>query len=93
MWKRAFRKWGQFGVTDQGMPACAKVSYVAVPAANGPLMRFKTFTELPREGSIASRELGTGEGDETARCVTRRHPPIFPVSGTVSATERKLCLP
>jgi len=91
-------KWVQFGVTDPGVRAGVRnVSVVsAVPAANGTFNAyFKDFYRTyRRDGSIAVKgrwELGEGD-DNCTMCHKSGILPIFPVRGTVSATEQQALL-
>jgi hypothetical protein len=91
-------KWVQFGVTDPGVRAGVRnVSVVsAVPAANGTFnVYFKDFYRTyRRDGSITVEgrwELGEGD-DNCTICHKSGILPIFPVRGTVSATEQQALL-
>ena len=91
-------KWVQFGVTDPGLRKRVRnVSVVsAVPAANGTFNAyFKDFYRTYRQdGSIAVEgrwELGEGD-DNCTMCHKSGILPIFPVNGTVSATEQQALL-
>ncbi len=90
-------KWVQFGVPDAGARAASvrNVSVVSVtPGDDGTSnVYFKDFYRTyRRDGSVASIrgrwELGYGD-DNCAQCHKSGVLPIFPVAGTVAASERQ----
>ena len=91
-------KWVQFGVPDPGARARVRnVSVVSAVAAPGGIFNayFKDFYRTyRRDGSIAIEgrwELGEGD-DNCAQCHKSGILPIFPVRGTVSASEQQALL-